>query len=123
VQRADPHTNEIVANNQSIGNATVGIDIRGLGNQLLKNIADGNGGSVAAHSRFDLLDETRDPATNQRDCYTNTWSGNQWGSGGFSPACTTNGGSALPSGTSLPVAPDGPIPQGLGDPPPRQAPS
>jgi parallel beta-helix repeat protein len=101
--RADPHTNTIVENNQAIGNAMDGIDISGLGNQILNNVADGNGGRFAGRFRFDLTDENRDPNNNNlRDCYADTWSGNRWGSGGHSPACTGNGGSPLADGSSGP---------------------
>lgn len=116
LSRATPDTDVVVENNQSINNRISGVDIYGLNNQILSNKADGNG-------IYDFIDENRDPNNNNmRDCYTNTWSGNQWGTGGISPTCAGAGGSQLPGGTTLPVAPEGPIPQGLGDPPVRMSP-
>ena len=44
-------------------------------------------------------------------------------SGEDAPACTSTGGHPLADGTSLPTDVEDPIPQGLGDPQARQAPS
>jgi hypothetical protein len=46
---------------------------------------------------FDLLDENP-------DCDNNFWSGNIWGSGGFSPACTAAGGHEAPGTPVTPAA-------------------
>ncbi|MGH7748474.1 MAG: right-handed parallel beta-helix repeat-containing protein, partial [Candidatus Dormibacteria bacterium] len=118
---ATPNTNELVENNQVYGNGRDGIEVVASGNQILNNIGNGNG--AGAFGGFDFRDFDSDPVTFQPSCSTNTWSGNQWGSGGFFPQCVSNGGSPLPGTTAqaMPMGP--PEPDGLGDPPPRISPS
>ena len=117
---ATPNTNELVENNQVYGNGRDGIQVIASGNQILNNIGNGNG--AGAFRGFDFRDFDRDPVTFRPSCSTNTWSGNQWGTGGFFPQCVSNGGSPLP-GTTQPMLQTAPDPDGLGDPPPRQMPS
>jgi hypothetical protein len=112
---ANPQTNELVEYNQVIGNGRDGIQVVADGNQILNNMGTGNGGRD-----FRDFDRT---ATFQPTCLNNTWSGNQWGTGGFYPQCASNGGSQLPGTTTLPQPQTPPVPEGLGDPPPRQTPS
>ena len=73
--------------NEVHGNSATGIEIRATANTIIGNDASGNALTAAPVNDpyFDLQDRTA-------GC-TNTWSGNIWGSGGFSPACTATGGS------------------------------
>jgi parallel beta-helix repeat protein len=78
-----------VEGNQIHGNAESGIRIISARNTIIGNDASDNAVSPAGGRwgpAFDL--EDRNP-----DCGTNKWSGNIWGNGGFSPACTTTDGS------------------------------
>ena len=117
---ATPNTNELVEFNQVIGNGRDGIEVVSQGNTILDNIGNGNG--AGAFGGFDFRDFNHDPVTYQPTCATNTWSGNVWGSGGFYPACSSNGGHQMTGTTRLPAPMQPPIPQGLGDPPPRLLP-
>ena len=94
---ADPNTHVLVESNRVTGNGTDGIQILSRNNQILDNIANGNGGQYANQYYFDL--EDLDAATFQPTCNTNVWSGNIWGSGGYNPVCTSAGGHAI-SGTN-----------------------
>lgn len=76
--------NMLVRGNLVQGNGDDGIQVRrsANGNRIIGNTSTGNGIKGA----FDLRD--LNPG-----CGTNVWSGNTWGSAGYSPACVTNGGS------------------------------
>ena len=93
----DPNTKVLVRNNQVHGNGRSGIDVLSRSNRIVGNDASNN---LTTFGGFDLLDENP-------ECDNNFWSGNIWGSGGFSPACTAAGGheapaapAAAPGGTS-----------------------
>ena len=118
---ATPNTDELVEFNQVIGNGRDGIQVVAQSNTILDNTGNRNG--VGAFRGFDLRDFDRDPVTFQPTCTTNTWSGNVWGSGGFFPARAATGGHQMSGTTALPMPMLPPIPQGQGDPPPRQVPS
>jgi streptogramin lyase len=94
-------TNMLIQNNQVHGNGVDGIRIgnpfgfgTGVsdGNQIIRNNAANNAVNPAADTYeggiqgYDLDDLNA-------NCGADIWSGNIWGSGGFSPACTTTGGS------------------------------
>jgi len=118
---ATPDTNEIVDHNQVYGNGRDGIQVVASGNRIVNNVGSGNG--VGAFHGFDFRDFDRDPVTFQPTCSTNTWSGNEWGTGGFFPACAANGGSQLAGTKAEPLSPAPSDSAGLGDLPPRQVPS
>ena len=71
------------------------------GNTLSNNVSADNGTNLSV----DLSETFRGPIPvydlHDLDptCGTNAWTGNQWGSAGFSPACTSSGGSALTATT------------------------
>lgn len=86
----------VIQGNQIHGNGDDGIQIRRrvgatrvLGNDAAGNAAKGNA--------VDLRDFNT-------VCGTNTWLGNSWGSGGFSPPCTATGGHGA-AASSTQVAP------------------
>lgn len=120
-RNATANTNELVEFNQVIGNGRDGIEALSQGNTILDNTGTGNG--TGPFHGFDFRDLNRVPVTYQPTCSTNTWSGNVWGTGGFFPQCASNGGHALSGTQTLPMPMMPPIPEGLGDPPPRQPPS
>jgi len=95
-------TEMLIKGNQVHGNGVDGIRIGApprypgapgavSGNKILDNDAANNNVNPAANGyegsppAFDLHDASD-------DCAGNTWRGNIWGSGGYSPPCTTNGG-------------------------------
>jgi hypothetical protein len=87
-------TNALVEENEVHGNGTDGIRVASLSNRILNNDAANN--AEEGEGWFDLADRSsRGPA----NCDNNVWSGNIWGSGFYSPACTAAGGSgpALPT--------------------------
>jgi sugar lactone lactonase YvrE len=121
VQQSTFTTSELVENNQVYGNARSGIEVVALGNQILNNVGNGNG--VSPLRGFDFRDgDVTALGSTTLSCVNNTWSGNQWGTGGFIPDCASNGGSQLPGTTAQPQPMTPPVPEGLGDPPPRQSP-
>ncbi|MDQ6777954.1 MAG: hypothetical protein M3071_17480, partial [Actinomycetota bacterium] len=69
------------------------------GNQIINNNAANNAANPAADTYeggiqgFDLDDLNP-------NCGTDIWSGNTWGSGGYSPPCTTTGGGSGPAATA-----------------------
>ncbi|HET9050879.1 MAG TPA: right-handed parallel beta-helix repeat-containing protein [Candidatus Dormibacteraeota bacterium] len=119
---ANPNTNEIIELNQVFENGSSGIQVRSQGNRILDNVANGNGGRFAGAFFFDLDGSTFGPSGASLLCGTNVWSGNAWGSGEYNPPCASAGGRALPAGASRPAPLPPPLPQGLGDPPPRVSP-
>ena len=116
-------TQMLVAGNQIHGNGVDGIRVGNpfgfatgnpTGNKFLANDVADNATNPAADTyeggvrAFDLHD------LNKR-CADNLWRANKWGSGGFSPACTTTGGSGPPMTTatsSLSSNPNAAGPQG-----------
>ena len=93
-----------------IGDPRRGVRGRVSGNRILDNDASDNNANPAANTyegsrrAFDLRDASP-------DCAGNTWLGNTWGSGGFTPACTTTAGSApaaTATSTAVTTAPSGP---------------
>jgi parallel beta-helix repeat protein len=83
--------NVVVMRNQVHGNARNGIEITSRSNAILNNDASHNNKKPTFSQRgWDLRDT--DP-----NCARNTWSGNTWGSGSFSPLCTTAGEHQAPS--------------------------
>ena len=121
---ANPDTAEVVDSNRVTGNGADGIQINSHGNTITNNVSSGNGSIYAGLYFFDLQDTNFDPVTFAPSCDSNNWSGNVWGSGGYSPACTLNGGHVL-NGTSAPALGQGPLRPNNGngvDPPPRQTP-
>ena len=124
--RAVAVTNDVVDSNISHGNAGNGLDVGGNSNHITNNDAANNVlGPNPFHLRFDLRDSTRDPITRAFDCTDNVWSGNIWGSGGYSNICVTAGGhlataatvtsagAAALDPTSTPTAPDQDPPHAL----------
>ncbi|MCA1696027.1 MAG: right-handed parallel beta-helix repeat-containing protein, partial [Actinobacteria bacterium] len=75
----------LIQGNQVHGNAHSGIEIISQGNTITGNNA-ANNATLGPRYGFDLTDRNA-------NCGTNTWSNNIWGTGGYSPACTTTGGS------------------------------
>jgi sugar lactone lactonase YvrE len=90
----DPNTRVLVRNNEVHGNGRSGIDVLSRSNRIVGNDASNN---LTTFGGFDLLDENP-------DCDNNFWSGNIWGSGGFSPACTAAGGHEAPGTPVTPAA-------------------
>lgn len=103
----------LIQGNEVHGNGVDGIrigDPRGFGrgsptrNKILDNDAADNNAKCEANRyeggcrrpAFDLHDS-------HPDCDDNVWSGNTWGSGGYSPACTATGGTG-PKGAAGPPA-------------------
>lgn len=82
----------IVSDNVSVDNGT----------NLSVDTAETFRGPIQAYDLHDL-----DPT-----CGTNVWTGNQWGSAGFSPACTSTGGSQVASTTPSGAAPRAAAPNG-----------
>ncbi|MCA1683931.1 MAG: right-handed parallel beta-helix repeat-containing protein, partial [Actinobacteria bacterium] len=84
----------LIQGNNVHGNGVDGIRIaaKATGNRIFENDAADNNKNPAAN-RY----EGSPPAFDLHDlnvrCAGNAWQGNIWGSGGFSPACTANGGS------------------------------
>ncbi|MCA1683926.1 MAG: DUF11 domain-containing protein, partial [Actinobacteria bacterium] len=88
-------TNNTVQGNQVHGNAWSGIDVVSEGNLITGNDAANNVQAPVTYLRlFDLLDENA-------NCDSNVWSANIWGSGGYSPACTTAAGYLAAQSSSL----------------------
>ncbi|MDQ4145386.1 MAG: right-handed parallel beta-helix repeat-containing protein [Actinomycetota bacterium] len=87
----------LIEGNEVHQNGEDGIQIRRRagGVQVRRNNAADNAARV---SGFDL----RDLNVN---CGTNTWWENTWGSGGFSPACTSTGGTAATAAATTTVQP------------------
>jgi parallel beta-helix repeat protein len=96
-------TRILVQGNEVHGNAENGISVRANAseNRIIDNDAADNNAASLFRRTFDLHDENR-------DCDSNVWSGNIWGTGLFNTACVTAGGSGPP----FPLGPEGP----LGDP-------
>lgn len=119
---ADPKTAEVVDSNRVTGNGTNGIQVNSQGNTITNNVSSGNGGAYAGLYYFDLEDTNFDHVTFAPSCDSNAWSGNLWGSGGYFPACTSNGGHLL-NGNHAPALGQGPLrPQSGVDPPSRRMP-
>lgn len=102
-----------VLNNEVHANKRSGIDIanrtRAKRNEIRNNNAANNG--APGPSVADLYDDSVNPVTRVRDCDQNTWFGNIWGSGGFSPECTATGGHAATDGPSAASATETSTPQ------------
>ena len=77
-----PETDMVIEANEVHGNARHGLDVQSRRNVIRGNNAAGNVANPSFFGGFDL----RDANTN---CDSNVWDANVWGSGGFSPACTT----------------------------------
>lgn len=87
-----PATRMLIENNEIHGNGEDGIQIFSLENQIIGNDAADNAvkpSPFPAFPFFDLHD-------GYPDCDSNIWSGNTYGSGGFSPACVLDGLSPAP---------------------------
>ncbi len=106
-------TQMLIKDNKVHGNGVDGIRIAANatgGNRVFNNDAANNNANPAANTYegggrgFDLHDLNA-------NCAGDAWNANIWGSGGYSPACTTHGGSgptvAAASGTQAPT-PRGP---------------
>ena len=118
---ADPNTAEVGDSNRVSGNGADGIQVNSQGNAITNDVSSANGSIYAGLYFFDLQDTNFDPVTFAPSCDSNTWSGNLWGSGGYSPACTSNGGHTLKGNRAGLGA--GPLrPNSAVDPPPRQTP-
>ena len=97
-------TQMLIEHNDVRGNGVDGIRLGTLrppfngiveGNTISDNQSVGNGTNVAADAfeNFRGLIQAYDLHDLDATCGTNAWSGNQWGSAGFTPSCTSNGGS------------------------------
>lgn len=80
-----PETDMVVEANEVHGNARHGLDVQSRRNVIRGNNAAGNRANPSFFGGFDLRDANA-------NCDSNVWDANIWGSGGFSPACTTAGG-------------------------------
>lgn len=81
-------TDVLIQNNQVHGNSQAGITVSSNGNRILNNDAADN--AVQPQNSIPGMWDLHDAKAN---CGKNVWSGNAWGSGGYSQACTTTGGS------------------------------
>jgi hypothetical protein len=68
------------------------------GNTVANNVSVGNGTNTAVDT-FEIGITAFDLHDLAPNCGTNVWSNNQWGDAGFTPACTSTGGSVV-SGTA-----------------------
>ncbi|MCA1683781.1 MAG: right-handed parallel beta-helix repeat-containing protein, partial [Actinobacteria bacterium] len=95
-------TGLLIENNHIHHNAFSGLEIGAGGNRVLDNDASDNtvtptNVKTERPPMFDLHDSAP-------DCHANTWAGNTWGVGSYSPECTTAGGTG-PSPPATPVRP------------------
>ncbi len=110
---APPGTRILIQNNEVHGNGEDGIRIARFttSNRILNNDAADN--NALDNGSVDLHDL-------EGGCLGNVWSGNSWGSGGYSPPCAANGGTGpQPQPSSAAVPPDPTVDMAL---PVRRAP-
>ncbi len=86
-----------VQGNEVHGNGVDGIRValRAVGNTIVDNDAANNNTNPAVN-RYEVFAPGFDLRDFNKDCATNAWSGNSWGSGGFNPPCTAVSGSGPP---------------------------
>jgi parallel beta-helix repeat protein len=97
-----PDSNVYVHDNQIHGNGLDGIFVHATGDRIINNDASNNDARLNLPFFFDLHDTSFNPTTFEFNCFGNTWSGNIWGSPGFSPDCTSTGGHLAGTGKPKP---------------------